>query len=265
MKQQTQKIMVSVFFLVTGLVSCSGCGSEVSPLVMVDPPAPEGSFFLTNSLTSELPSDNIHYYKTYDVQGKALNTVQLTVESEIFVPHIKLFYGDELVSEATGGEFYNINRFDENAPRYISSASFFSTLAKSGNYRILVTSAEQSGLGEYRIEYYSSGFSSVPLSITTGSSLDAEGYYFNSYERPVTQGKEIFISVTSTVFNPRIKLYYQGRLLAENFDNSIHDAGTNWVAQLRQEIPETGTYQIVITTVDKGVIGKFLVETIRGQ
>lgn len=97
---------------------------------------------------SELsPEEEGHYFKVHDLTLEAHEPVNFYVRSNDFSPLLKLYFGDELVTEAAGEPV--INKVTGKAGFW--KVSIVHRASSAGPYRALVTTFEAYRTGDYSL------------------------------------------------------------------------------------------------------------------
>ncbi len=189
------------------------------------------------------------YYDVYSFQASAGEEVAVDLRSNDFDPFLILLSPSE---RDTQNDDY------ENSS---SHSRIEKVLDESGEWTVMVTSYEPGETGAYNVTITTSGSAAVASggsryesgTLAGGDYELSSGEYYDSYSFNGSAGEQIVIDLRSSEFDPYLMLITPAE---EQFENDDHegDASRSMIAM---SLPESGQYEIIITTYKPGESGSY--------
>ena len=126
-----KKNKMLLFFALFALDLSVGCSDDE---VNVE----HSCYYAWAELSEDADQTDGYYLIVAEFTESAGNAVILTVDSDEFVPTVKLYYGEELIAETQGEE-----RYDG------WMASLAATVEQTGTYRLVISTTEQGNTGQF--------------------------------------------------------------------------------------------------------------------
>jgi hypothetical protein len=240
----------------------SEAGAENAPVPVV---ASAANLAVGQSLSGRLSHDaptlrSGEYMRTYALQGRAGDRVELRLRSSGFDPYVFI----------TGpGDFAAANDDDETGEDGTNSRLIV-TLPADGEYQVVATSYEPGETGDFVLTADRAGAEAAPTQtastlatfeegivregrLAPGDERLDEGQYVDLFQFSGKRGTRIALTLESDAFDTNLFLLGPGDV-AENNDDGP-GGGTN--SRIDFTLPEDGVYDVAVTSFNGGETGPY--------